>query len=195
VLTDFVYGESTGYVSLLPGSYMVQIFPTGSATPAISETVALSDGMDYTAIAVGGANSQPLDLLALVDNNAAPAAGNFHLRLGHLAPFASVITDTLADVRLQDGTPVLTGVPYGAVAGYTPLAAGTYDLKITAPGGAPTLINPDPVAFSAGQIVSAFAVGDGVNQPLGVYALPSGSPGFFVPLTVYKLFWPLVFGP
>jgi len=39
-----------------------------------------------------------------------------------------------------------------------------------------------PVTFTAGQVLSAFAVGDGVNQPLGVFALPAGAPGFLLPL-------------
>jgi hypothetical protein len=44
------------------------------------------------------------------------------------------------------------------------------------------LIDPLPVPFNAGDIVSAFAVGEGVNQPLGVFAWPAGVPGFLLPL-------------
>ena len=69
--------------------------------------------------------------------------------------------------------------------------AGTYDLKITTPGGATTLIDPLPVTFSPGDIFSAFAVGDGANQALGVFALPAGSPGFLLP-TGRFLYLPLV---
>jgi 5'-nucleotidase len=195
VLTDFVFAESTGYLSVPTGTLSVAVYPAGSSTPAISTTVTLADGMDYTAIAVGDGANQPLDLLALEDDNSAPAAGNFKLRLGHLAPFADTITGTLADIRLQDGTPVITNVPFGAVAPYLELPAGAYDLKITTPGGAVTLIDPLPVPFNAGDIVSAFAVGEGVNQPLGVFAWPAGVPGSLLPLAQpvsYKVFLPLV---
>ncbi|MFW6136282.1 MAG: hypothetical protein ACOC7N_05630, partial [Chloroflexota bacterium] len=61
-----------------------------------------------------------------------------------------------------------------------------YDLKITAPGGSPTLIDPFLVAFEEGDILSLFAVADGTNQPLGVFALPSGQPGFLLPLAKYQ---------
>ncbi len=70
---------------------------------------------------------------------------------------------------------------FGAVAPYLELPAGTYDLKITTPGGGATLINLAPVTFTAGHILSAFAIGDGTNQPLGGYALPSDPLGFVLP--------------
>jgi hypothetical protein len=114
VLTNFAYGDSTEYLELTAGTYLVEIFPEGSTTAAISGTVTLADGTDYTAIATGDGVNQPLELQALVDDNTAPAGGNAKLRLGHLAPFAS--GDALADIRLQDGTVVLANVAYTATA-------------------------------------------------------------------------------
>jgi hypothetical protein len=172
-LTNFDYGDSTAYIDLPEG------------------TVDLTGGSDYTAIAIGDGVNQPLSLKALLDNNTAPAAGNFKLRLGHLAPFANTLAGTTADVRLDDGTVILNDVVFGDVAGYLELAAGTYDLKITTPDGGTTLIDLAPVSFTAGQIVSTFAVGEGSNQPLGGYALPSNATGFFLPLE-YVYFFPIV---
>ena len=158
--------------------------------PAITGTVDLVTGTDYTAIAVGDAGNQPLELLALVDDNTPPAAGYFKLRIGHLAPFASGAAT--ADIRLQDGTPVITGVNYLSVTDYLTLPVGTYDLKITTPGGGSTLIDPLPVAFSDGDIFSVFVVGDNSNQPLGVFAWPSDEVGFLLPLG-WKVYFPLAF--
>jgi hypothetical protein len=73
------------------------------------------------------------------------------------------------------------------VAPYLELPAGTHDLKITSPDGALTLIDPLPVTFAAGDIVAAFASGDGANQPLGAFAWPSGAAGFFLPLASYAV--------
>jgi hypothetical protein len=150
--------------------------------------------MAFTAIAVGDGSNQPLGLELLQDDNTPPPTNTAKVRVGHLAPFATTITDTLADVRLQDGTPVpgATGVPYGIIAPYTLLPAGPYDLKITAPGGTPTLIDPFLVTFNSGDILSVFAVGEGDNQPLGVFALPSGQPGALLPLAKYQWF-PIIF--
>jgi hypothetical protein len=194
VLTDFAYGDSTEYLPVPEGEYLVEIFPAGSATPAISGTVNLMSDTDYTAIATGDVVNQPLALKVLEDDNTPPAAGNFKLRLGHLAPFAP--GDALADIRLQDGTPVLTDVAYYSVTTYLELEAGEYDLKITTPGGDVTLIDPEPVTFTDGQILSAFATGEGANQPLGAYALPADEMGFFLPLAeiedFYYIYMPIV---
>lgn len=180
-LSDVSYGESTAYIELPAGSYLVEIFPVGSGTAAISANVNLDAGVDYTAIAVGNGAQQPLGLLALVDEPTAPPAGDIRLRLGHLAPFASGAA-VLADVRLEDGTPVVEGVTFGDVTGYLGLPGGSYDLRVTAPGDSATLINPLPVDLPGGTVIRVFAAGDGSNQPLGVFALPQGAPGSFLPL-------------
>ncbi len=186
VLPGFEYGDSTGYVTLPAGEHLVEIYPQGNITPAITATVDLITDTFSSAIAVGGANGWPLDLLLLDDDLSAPAAGSFKLRLGHLAPFAAG-AGSLADVRLQDGTVLLDDVLFGSVAPYLELPAGTHDLKITSPDGALTLIDPLPVTFAAGDIVAAFASGDGANQPLGAFAWPSGAAGFFLPLASYAV--------
>jgi hypothetical protein len=192
VLTDFMYADSTGYLSVPSGMHDVAIYPSGTMTPAISGTVNLMAGMEYSAIAIGDDVNQPLDLMVLEDDNTAPISGTFKLRLGHLAPFTDTITNTVADIRLQDGSPVITGVPYGAVADYVEIPAGTYDLKVTTPGGGETLIDPLPVTFNEGDIVSAFAVGDGVNQDLGAFAWPADEPGFLLPLGT-QMYLPVIF--
>ena len=95
-------------------------------------------------------------------------------------------------MRLQDGTPIITNVPFSLVSPYLTLPAGTYDLKITAPGGTPTLIDPLPVTLNSNDILSVFATGDGVKQKLGVFAWPSNQPGFFLPL-MKMLYFPLIY--
>ncbi len=94
-------------------------------------------------------------------------------------------------MRLQDGTVVADDVTFGDVTGYIPLPAGEYDLKITTPDGATTLIDPAPVTFNEGDIVTAFATGNGTMQELGVFAWPVDVEGFFLP-SIYRLFLPII---
>jgi hypothetical protein len=54
-----------------------------------------------------------------------------------------------------------------------------------------TLIDPVPVTLSDGDILSVFAVGDGVNQPVGAFAWPSNQVGFLVPQG-YQVFMPII---
>ena len=195
-LTEFVYGESTGYLTIPAGKYLVEILPTGTDTVAISATVNLTNGVDYTAIAIGDGANQDLSILALGDDNSAPAAGNFALRLGHLAPFANVLDATRADIRLQDGTAVLQNVPFGAVADRIELLAGEYDLKITTPGGGITLIDPSPIRFNDGDIVTVLATGEGINQELSVFGIINGEKGVFILDTPFlgttQIFLPII---
>jgi hypothetical protein len=193
-LNDFEFGDSTPYLPVPEGSHLVEIFPDGSDDAAISANIDLVQAKAYTAIAVGDITNQDLELILEEDDLSSPAEGSFKLRLGHLAPFAADLQDTLADIRLENGTPVLLNVPYGGVSPDLELPAGRYDLKITTPGGETTLINPLPVDLQAGTILSAFAVGESVEQPLGVFALPAGQEGFLLPLgeTAYTLYLPLI---
>ena len=167
-LTDFTFGEWTGYVELGPGAVFVEILPTGANTVAISGTFELEPAAFYTLAAIGDGSNQPLELFALADDPALPAAGNTRVRIVHLAPFAPTLEDTEVDICTQDGTAVLTNVPYkGFTDPYLELPAGLYDLKITAAGSSceTTLIDIPLIALREGQVVTIFAIGDGVNYP------------------------------
>lgn len=195
VIAGIEYSESSdGYLPVPAGSHLVQVYTGASSTPAISSMIDLTVDTDYTAVIVGDGTNQPLEIRLMQDDNTIPPGSSFKVRIGHLAPFASTIPGTLVDVRLQDGTLLLPNVPYGAVSPtYVQLPAGSYDLKITAPGGSPTLIDPLAVTLSSGSILSLFVAGDGLHQELGIFALPSGEKGFFLPLHRRGLYLPVIF--
>ena len=173
-LTDFVFGETTGYLDFADGSYLIEILPTGTNTVAISGTVSLTAGMDYTLAAIGNGSLQPLELFALVDDNSTPAPGNAKIRIAHLAPFAADLMDTEVDICTDSGTPLLTNVPYKAYTNpYIELPAGDYDLQIAAPGGtcSTTYLDIPEVRLMDGEVADVFAMGDLTNQPLQVTTL------------------------
>jgi hypothetical protein len=172
VLTDFVFGEDSGYLTLDPGDYLVEVIPQATGTVALSGTLTLDPGMDYTAAAIGGANGYGLEFYVLEDDNSAPTVGNAKIRISHLAPFDPDLADTQVDICTQDGSVVggLVNVPYKGSSGYLSLPAGDYDLKVTAAGTncGTTLIEVPSLRLADGEIVDVFAVGDGVNQPVGL---------------------------
>lgn len=170
------FKEFTGYTNLAgPGNPFdvdVDVFPAGAVSPAISGTLSLENGFDYTVAAIGGANEWPLEFLVLVDSQAIRGETEALVRIVHAAPFASDLGDTEVDIRFDEGgaLPGLTNVPYKVDSGFFPLDAGTYDLQVTTPGGGTTLIDPAPVTLNAGDVVTIFAVGDITNQPVGAVA-------------------------
>jgi|SRR6056297_139804 len=172
-----LYKQFTGYTALSGAASPfdvdvdVRLPPGGSA--AISETLTLENGFDYTVVAIGDGTNQPIELLTLVDSQ--PLRGTVPaalLRIVHAAPFAADPVDTEVDIRTDSGDVVngLTNVPYKGESGFFPLPADTYDLQVTTPGGATALIDLAPVTLNAGDVVTVFAIGDIANQPVGAVA-------------------------
>jgi len=181
---DVKFKDFVDYVDLDAGEYTIDIVPAGASDPAISGMFALQDGVDYTVFAIGNGTTQPLELVALVDDNSAPAAGNVSLRIVHTAPFADELSATEVSIRTAGGELVngLVGVPYKADSGFFEVPAGTYDLKVASNDGSINLIDPLPAALPAGATLTVFAIGDGVNQPLGALAFPLGELPVRVPV-------------
>ncbi len=179
VLTGVQYQGVSGYLPLAedgsaPGSTLLEVFaPPGGTDPAIMGTVDLAAGTDYTVVAIGDGNNQPLSLLPLVDDNSSPSDGNVKVRVVHSAPFAAALMDTAVSVRTDGGDLVngLTGVEFGQQSGFFELPAGTYDLNIATPDGMTRLIDLAPVTLNSGDVVTLYAIGEGVNQPLGIMAI------------------------
>lgn len=176
VLEDFVFGDFTEYLTLPAGDYDLAVIPTGASDPAIEASVSLESGVDYTVMAVGDGVNQNLALWLLVDDAADPGDGNLNIRVVHAAPFAADLADTEVSIRTAAGDVVngLVGVPYLVESGFFAIPAGNYDLKVASNDGQTNLIDPLAVDLPAGLDVTVIAIGDGVNQPLGILALPVG---------------------
>jgi hypothetical protein len=170
LLTNFTYTDTTGYVELPAGDHFVEVIPTGTTTVAISGTLTVRSGRDYTAAAIGDGVNQPLELFALDDNNSPPAAGKAKVRVAHTAPFTSTLSETAVSIRDEAGNLIggLDNVQYKDVSPYLEIDAGAYDLQIATTDGTTKLIDIPPITLNAGDIVTVFAIGDGANQDLGV---------------------------
>lgn len=175
LLTDFTFGQSSGYLELPPGLYNLTVTRSGETTPAITGSIVVDSGEDYSVAAIGGANGLPLELLVAEDDNSAPAAGNAKVRVIHAAPFAANASDLLVSVRDEANNVVggLSSVAYRAVSDYLELPAGTSDLQIANPDGSEILLDIPPLTLAAGEIVNIIASGDGTNQPLNALTIYS----------------------
>lgn len=177
VLNNFRFREFTPELDLAQGAYEIKVFPQGSASAAITGTVELDGNQRYTLAAVGNGAEQPLGLQKFEDRASAPPSGRYALRVAHAAPFAATPEATAVSIRTDGGDVVagLASVPYGAASGYLELATGALDIKVATPDGNTNLIDVAPLNLPAGAIATAYAVGDGVRQPLGIVAVPLGN--------------------
>lgn len=170
VITGFEFGNVASDLSLPAGAYLLEILPTGASTVAISASVTLSDGVDYTVAAIGNGSGQPLELLPLIDDNMSPAnATNAKIRIAHLAPFADTLAGTQVNICTEAGAAIASNVPYKTITEpYLALPAGEYDLKIVpaADGCGTAVLDIPPINLAAGSVTDVFAIGDITNQPL-----------------------------
>lgn len=192
VLTDTVFGAISPALPLPAGTYTIEIFVDSSTTPVITDTVVLTNDMEYTLAAIGDGTNQPLELLALVDETT-PLTDSAKLRIGHLAPFAADLSATAVDICTDSDTVVVPNVPYKVVTNpYLTLPAGDYDLKIALAGtGCATVALDLPaVRLAVGDIVDVFAVG--LNNDAFPLAIKSTTGLTLTPVTV-NLYLPLLF--
>jgi LPXTG-motif cell wall-anchored protein len=156
----------TDYAELAPGSYQVQVSPTGATEPiVIDATLDLAADTDYTVVAVG--QLADIEPLVLVDNNAAPAAGKAHVRFVHASPDAPAV-----DIAVTDGPVLFSDVPFKGVGDYLPVDAGTYDLEARVAGTDTVALSVPGVALEEGTVYTIFAMGLAGGEP-ALTAVPS----------------------
>jgi hypothetical protein len=161
-VSDLAFNEITGYVALAAGSHAIKVYPAsanGSGTPVIDvPSLAVEAGKDYTIAAVGLlADIEPL---VLADNNAAPAAGQAHLRVVHASPDAPNV-----DVFAEGAGVVVSDLAFKEASEYLPLAAGSYNLEIRPAGSMTAVLDLNGVQLEAGKVYTAFAVGLAEGEP------------------------------
>jgi hypothetical protein len=176
-LSNVTYGQfTTNYLTLTAGiPTTVTVTPRGASAPALTSTLSLSSGVDYTVAAVGNGSLQPLQLLALIDDTSVVSTAG-KVRIVHAAPFSNTLPGTQVDVRTESGQPITTGFAFKDATGYVALPTGIYDLKVTLPGGGATAIDVPAFKIVGGENATVFAIGDGVNQPLSLLTLGALAP-------------------
>ena len=156
----------TDYASLAPGTFNVQVVPTGATEPVVIDAdLELAADTDYTVVAVGLlADIEPL---VLVDNNSAPAAGKAHVRFVHASPDAPAV-----DIAVAGGPVLFADVPFKGVGDYLPVDAGAYDLEARLAGTDTVALSVPGVTLEAGTVYTIFAMGLAGGEP-ALRAVPS----------------------
>lgn len=160
-VSNLAFGDITDYLELAPGSYDVAVYPAaanGEGDPVIAATLTLSANTDYTVAAINEVAA--IEPLVLIDNNAAPAAGNAHVRFVHLSPDAPAV-----DIAAEGAGVVIPDTAFGDAAEYLPLPAGTYNLDVLVAGSDTSALSVPGVQLQAGRVYSVFALGFAAGDP------------------------------
>jgi Domain of unknown function (DUF4397) len=171
---------ATAYKSLLVGAHKLSLCTVGTLTcPVDKAAVDIAAGADKTVFAIGtadkaddtGPTPRPLELLTATDNNTAPAAGNFRLRLIHAAsaPAAAIVDVyvTKSDVDSITGElPKISGFKYKEISSaYIEAAAGSYRVRITGAGSKVSIIDTGAIPLADARVYTALAVNPATGAP------------------------------
>ncbi|HYL29991.1 MAG TPA: DUF4397 domain-containing protein [Gemmatimonadales bacterium] len=160
VAQGLAYAHGMFYIYVNPGTnQLLEVRDNVTDAVLLDYTTSLTNGTAYT-FAMAGLSGSRQGVL-FTDDTSAAAAGNFKVRLLHLAPLGPAmdiyITDPGAD--LNTVTPVATGITYTNASAYVTAPIGTKLIQLTQSGAKTALCTAGPIAFTTGQSVTQFFVG------------------------------------
>jgi len=169
LVSDLSFPEFTPFVNVAPATYNVKV--TDSATQTlvpIDASVSPKAGISYSVLAVGTlATLEPL----IVADDPRRVATEAKVRIIHASPAAQNVDIyvTAPGADISTAAPTLANVPFKANTGFLPLAAGSYDVTVTATGTKIAAIGPATIAVVAGGVYTAIARdAPGGGAPLGL---------------------------
>ncbi len=152
------YGTTSGYQSTGAGSEHLQVEATGTTAALIDTTTTANSGAYLSLFSLN--YSFALSNLLLTDDNSAPTAGNFKLRIVNAAPGlgAQDVYIEPAGTGISTVSPTISALRFGAASGYSSLSAGNYEIFFTAPGQKFVNVDSGSISFSSGQIRTGLAL-------------------------------------
>lgn len=164
---SFEFKGTIGPAEVAAGDYQVRVTPAGNPNVVVfdSGTVSLAAGSDLFLAAVpnttgtSAAGSSPVSLVALTGTGSVdifdattPAA----LRVFHKSPDAPAV-----DIVVNDNfaAPLVEDLAFADFAGFVPVPAADYNVKVTAAGNAGAIVIDADLSLAAGQAYDVLAVG------------------------------------
>jgi hypothetical protein len=154
------FGHGQFHVFVQPGTALIEVRTVIEDDVLLDFTAALAAGSSYTFAFTGPASAQ-VPVFLLDDTTAAPA-GNFKIRLIHLAPLGPSMDLYATGVNddVNSATPVLTATAYTKASSYVNVPVGNLRLRATQAGTKTVLWDTrDAVNFTSGQGISLFLIG------------------------------------
>lgn len=157
-LTNVPFLTNSAYTTLNSGSTNIKVSPTGTTTNVIDATVTLLADKSYSVFAIDSVSK--IKAAVTVDDLTTPAAGKAHVRFLHLCTNAPAV-----DIAVTGGAVLFSNRTFNdqtanaALANFTPLNAGTYNLEVRL-AGTNTVALPLPnITLVAGKIYTVYAKG------------------------------------
>lgn len=155
---NFAYGADTGYFAVTPGTYTLQVAPTGTINYVINSSISLAPGLTYSIFAIDSLGS--IQSAVVQDDFTAPSSDSVRVRFLHFSPDAPAV-----DVALSGGDVLFANRTFNdqetntSLATFTTLAAGTYNLEVRAAGTSTVVLPVPSVTLEGGKVYTLYAKG------------------------------------
>ena len=130
------------------------------ATPSnvlTSSTKTTVKSTAYTFVTVGPAPK--IALLVLTDNGTTPANGDAGLRVVHASSTAGAVdVYVTAPGAPLSGTPTVSNISFNGITTYLPMAAGSYEVRVTPTGNLSKVVIDVTTTLSGGGLYTAYAL-------------------------------------
>lgn len=166
------FKTATGFSAINSGRGTVKVNVAGSNTIVISATPDFNAGRSYTIIAANKVAA--IEPLIIDDDGAAPASGQVKVRVVHGAPSAPAVDVyvTAPNAALAGTTPTLANVPFKTISSVLQVAAGSYQIRVTAAGSKDAVFDAGTVALAAGADLVLVAVDQNIGaSPISLIGL------------------------
>jgi hypothetical protein len=172
VLEDVPFKVFSDFLPVDSGHRQITVTVAGTNTAVIDARVDLDKNRDYMVIAAGKvANIAPIVVQA---ERSRPPIGSARVRVAHTAPSAPAVDIyvTAAGAGINNATPVLSGVPFGAISDYLTVNAGVYDVSVTLAGTKTVAISAENINIGDRLVATVAAVDNtGGGAPFGLVIL------------------------
>ncbi len=166
VVEGLAYSKFTSYLTVEPGDYVVEIFPTGTGDmPLIRTELSLPDKKIFTVAAIGLPTSS--SLYPIEDPMIQLEKGKLGLRFGHLSPDAPPV-----DIQTDNGDILFNNVSYKQVTDYQILDPETYTVNVVPTGTNNSVLMVPNVKLRKNRFYSIYAIGLVGDQPYLQVVIP-----------------------
>ena len=157
ILQNFAYKNKSDYLSLPPGKYQIDIYPTGQTTSTIlSRKVDLESEKMYTVVAAG--SNEMLKLLTFEDNPYVPQ-NESKIRFVHLS-----FDTPPVDIAVKDGDVVFPNLAYRKASEYLNLYPMQVDFEVRLAGSKEAALSL-PTEIQVNTPLSIYIVGSSQGEP------------------------------
>ncbi|HRH50197.1 MAG TPA: DUF4397 domain-containing protein [Panacibacter sp.] len=171
VVQNFAYGSDTGYYVVQPGIYNIQMVSAATSAALVNQDVTIEPNKAYSIFAIDSLSK--IKAVAVEDNFTVPSSDSVRIRFLHFSPNAPAVDILNGSTILFSNRNFNDQQTNAALAQFTTIAAGTYNLEVNLAGSSTSVLSLPNTVLQGGKVYTIYA--KGFAGGLGTQALGVGT--------------------